>query len=485
MGRLLRSPLLMVWVEAVVRSGMGLVVLPMAVLMLPTAEMAIWLLFWSLMGLALLAASGLPPTLTRAAAYFAAGSRQLPTGFADDVPSALGDSPNWPAIHRLIATSGRIYHFVTPASALLLGTLGSISAWNLMALAGHPARLWLAFLGLVVWGCAQVQSDRWSALLQGLGCVAAAKRIECVSGLTRILFSAGMLLTGQGVLGATAGCTAASLLGWVLLRREVGRRIPDALSRPAYDGGLFRLLWPGVWRLGGMAWAAFFVYNGGTLLLAQISDADRVACYLLSLRLVLILQQAALAPAAAFVPRVIGALARKDAAEIRARTSQIVSLAVLIYASGAIGLILAGDLALEWLRPETRLVPSSMLSFLCVIYLLEMHQSIHTVLYVATNRVPFFWPAAISAAAIVGLGMLVAGPCGLYGIVLVQAVVQAAFNNWYPVRLSLGMTGWAFGDYLVSLPRAAVFMALALIKRRPAVEASPQDGGQMLTWQGI
>lgn len=483
MGRLLRSPLLMVWMETFVRMGMGLIILPLALLKLPAHEVSIWLLFWTLMGLALLAASGLPPTLLRAAAYFSAGANHLPTGFPGDGLPTCCDSPNWDAIHRLITTSGIIYLFITVASALLLGTLGGFSVWNLMSMAGHERRLWMAFLLLVAWGCAQVQTDRWSALLQGMGAVTVAKRIECSCGLARLAVSAAMILADQGLLGITSGNFAASLFGVVLMRRAVGRRTRQPARAAFFDVEMFRRLWPSLWRLGGMAWAAFFIYNGGALVMAQLSDARLIACYLLSLRLVMLLQQVAAAPVTAFMPRVISALARGDRVEIRHWTSRIVGLAVLIYAAGSAVMLTAGNVALQWVRADAHLAPTPVLVLLCLTYLMEMHHSIHVAVYVGTNQVPFFWPAVVSAAAIVVLAALAAGPWGLYGVVFVQALVQAACNNWYPVRLSLQLTGWAFADYLASLPQSMLELARDPFGRQATSRVVARQK-RSLTWEG-
>lgn len=473
----------MVWMETFVRMGMGLIILPLALLKLPAQEVSIWLLFWTLMGLALLAASGLPPTLLRAAAYFSAGANYLPTGFpGDDLPTRC-DLPNSDAIHRLIATSGIVYLFITAASALLLGTLGGFSVWNLMSMAGHEHRLWMAFLLLVAWGCAQVQSDRWSALLQGIGAVTVAKRIECSCGLARLGISAAMILADQGLLGITSGGFIASLFGLVLMRRAVGRRVRNSACAAAFDIEMFRRLWPSLWRLGGMAWAAFFIYNGGALVMAQLSDARLIACYLLSLRLVMLLQQVASAPITAFMPRVVGALARGDRVEIRHLTSRIVGLAVLIYAAGSAVMLTAGNVALQWVRADARLAPAPVLAILCLVYFMEMHHSIHVAVYVGTNRVPFFWPAILSAAAIVSLGALAASRWGLYGVVFVQACVQAACNNWYPVRLSLQLTGWAFADYLASLPQSMLELAREPFDRRAASRLAARQK-RSLTWEG-
>jgi len=126
---------------------MALIVLPVALTSLDGVELSLWLLLNSFMALALLADSGLSPTLLRAAAYYRSGADVLPMSFDGQslvkTNSLSKMDPNWNGIYSLIATSRRMYGFVAIASLLLLGVFGLASVRNLMPgfrVSGHIGR---------------------------------------------------------------------------------------------------------------------------------------------------------------------------------------------------------------------------------------------------------------------------------------------------------------------------------------------------------
>lgn len=448
------STLLVVWLETFVRFGAGLVVLPIAVATLGDVELSLWLLFGMMMGLALLADSGLSPTLLRATAYFRAGAMQIPASFSDpDYKGAHGE-PNWDGIQGLIATSRRLYLLVGIGSAVLVGVIGGAAVWNLMSMAEHSPRFWIAFGLLVLWACIQVQVVRWAGILQGLGKVLELKRIDLMIGLAKIVGFAALLMLGQGLLGVTCVGLAIAVINCIVTRTAVLRSLPPLSSKPKqFDQELARSLWPATWRLGLMSWGSYGVYNGGAIVVAQLPDAALVASYLLTLRIISLISATAQAPIVAYRPNVISALAERDLDRFRSLTIKIIRLSLSVYCMAALALVLAGDRVLVALGSETQLVPIGILLLLLLAYLLEVHHSIHCGLYIGTNDVPFVGPALASGAAIVGVGFIVVEPFGILGIVLVQITVQALCNNWLPVYLSLRLTRWRFVDYVLAVLR--------------------------------
>jgi len=455
---LLKSPLAMVWLETFVRFGTGLIVLPIAVVKLSDAEFSIWMVFNTIIGIAHLANIGLGPTLMRATAYFLTGARELPLHFSRD--QGVGDGkPNWERVHAVIATSGRIYVFVGLGALLLAGLLGIALIWNLMSMTDHAPRLWGAFAVLAVWSYIQVRIVRWSAILQGLGKVTVAKHIGILIGALKIATFSIVLWLGLGVLGICCAGLIVAALNIFLMRRAVLKNIEGGpIEWSCCDKNLFSQMWPATWRLGLINLGAYCVYYGGGLVVAQLPDVNLIASYLLTLRIVFLIRQIAQAPLAAYMPAVIASLAKRDMVVFRAWTSKIVMIALSIFVFGIVFLLFFGDTALGLLGSAKELLPPEVVLLLALAYLLEMHHSIHATLYIATNHVPFLWPALLSGAGVVGFGFLVVEPYGIYGLVLVQILVQALCNNWLPVYLSLRISNWRFVSYLVSLVRVPLIL---------------------------
>lgn len=466
---LLTNPLLVVWFEAFVRFGMALFVLPIALVKMQDVELSLWLLFNAMMALALLADSGLAPTLLRATAYFHAGASQIPQSFFSEEKFEIHREPNWDRIHAVIVTSGRLYIVIGFVSIILMGGPGVASVWNLMSMSGHNPRFWSAFALLVLWACVQVQIARWSGILQGIGKVAETKLIDSVASLSKILIFSAVLLMGQGVLGITIAGFVIGIVNLAVMRNAVMWSVPKTAEgslKSEFDSLLFSRIWPATWRLGLISWGAYFVCHGSAIVMAQFSDTKQISSYLLTLRVVSLISQVARTPISAYSPNVVASLAKRDLEAFRAWTVRIVVLALSVYCVGFCVVIGAGNYMLDLIGSETGLAPTGIVLLLSFAYLFEMHHSIHASLYIATNHVPFVLPALLSGSAIVVFGLLIVPSYGLYGVVIVQIIVQALCNNWYPVYKSLGISKWRFLDYLFSLIRMPVNFLFRLIRMK-------------------
>jgi O-antigen/teichoic acid export membrane protein len=473
MAKVTPRTLLVVWGENFARVGTNLVILPLALAYLPDNQFSFWLLFQSLMAFASLADSGLSPTLLRATAYFMGGALELPRSTDAGASVRRQEEPNWQGIHTLVATAGRIYIWIVLAAGVLMATLGLAASWNLLSMTGYSANCYTAFAFLVAWSCTQVAVARWSGILQGMGHVVSAKKTDVACSALTLVASSVALVLGGGLLALTVAGFGGALVNYFAMRRAVRRRLPRPGVPPKADRALLPAIGPATWRLGAINWGAYLITQGSALVVAQLSDPRQIAAYLLTLRLFNFLRQFAQAPMVAYLPNVVASLAKHDMDRFRAWTSKIVTIALVIFVSGAAGLIAFGDSALHVISTEKELLPRGIMLLLSLAYVLETHHVIHASLYIATNRVPFLWPAVISGAATVGFGLLVVPIYGVRGIVTVQIIVQALCNNWFPVYLSLRLSGWRFFDYLISLirtPHALLIQAARMMRQGGCVE---------------
>lgn len=78
---------------------------------------------------------------------------------------------------------------------------------------------------------------------------------------------------------------------------------------------------------------------------------------------------------------------------------------------------------------------------------LEMHHSLYGTLVISENQNPFVKPALISGVATVLLSLFLTMRIGVWGMLLAQGSVQAAFNNWWTVYRGIRGLGVSPGDY--------------------------------------
>jgi len=99
------------------------------------------------------------------------------------------------------------------------------------------------------------------------------------------------------------------------------------------------------------------------------------------------------------------------------------------------------------------LVSGWMYAVMAIGLVLETHHGAHSNLYVTKNHIPFLVPSLVSGALILGAGSLLAPEFGLLAVILVQFLVQLAFNNWYPVWLVCQDLGWTIPGYVRACAR--------------------------------
>ena len=143
----------------------------------------------------------------------------------------------------------------------------------------------------------------------------------------------------------------------------------------------------------------------------------------------------------------------------------------IIMVAGALGIIFVAPYLLELIKSQTML-PSRLI---CVIYLvvvaLELNHSECASVISTDNRVPYVVPSLVSGGVIVAMTFVVLRftTLGLLGVVLVQGIVQAAYNNWrWPLWVfrELDMSvGEFYRTGIVSLYQSVSSLWKSMLKR--------------------
>lgn len=455
--RLTRSPVLMSWASLLLQLGSGLVILPLLLKALGPQDLGLWFLFSIVLGFALLSDGGFGPSVVRAVAYFYAGRTALPTQMAQrhgPVDAVEGTTPYWQGIGQLMATLGRVYWLILALTAVLLALPGCLMVRNLVSLSAHPAISWLAYLATCVSALATVATIRWSSLAQGFGQLVQVRAIEIGVGLLRLGAYFVLLIGGQGLLALMLCTAVCALLTLTLQRRSTLAWLEGQAAeviergRYAYDPAIFTALWPATWRMGAILVGSYGISNAVSLLVSQSTDPALIASFLFSSRLIQIVRQLAQVPLYARLPQVIQLVARRETLAVKQFFSRAVALEMYLMLVALMVLALGGNALLAGVGLRPLLLAPELFVPLGLWAVLEAHHSAHAQLYMTSNHIPFLVPALLSGAAIVGLGYLVQPLYGVAGLVFVQLGVQAAWNNWYPVRLSLQWLDWRFADYV-------------------------------------
>ncbi len=456
--KILNNATFMSWSSYFVQFGSFLVVLTLLLKVYNDVEVSFWFLTTTIIGVALMADSGFGSALSRATAYFKAGADYLPRNKKEyDAKEKIESSePNVNQLRNLLATSNRIYLFLSFISTLLISVGGTLFIWNIIELSGHRTDLWIAFAILVPHCILAILGIKWSAFMKGLDFIAQEARFTSLLGVIRIILF--IILLSFKLKPVFLICTIFMLeifrflylRGFVLNWFEKNSIVLNGNMR--FDKTIFNSLWAASWRLGGIFWGNYFVEQGNSIIISQIPDAKLMASFLFTTRILEIIKNVSQITFYSKIPTVFKLTAQKDFKSIKYLSSQFMFLGILIMIVTFLLIGLFGNYALGLLNINKSLLATNLFVIMALTQFLDLHSSYHAGIYTSTNHIPFLIPSIVSGAIIVAIGFYILPIYGLMGIILVRFLIQLSFNNWYAMFLSLKLLKWPLYRYIYEFP---------------------------------
>jgi len=467
-----QAPVFTTWLSLFSNVGRQMVVLPFILSRFSDAEVSIWLLFFTIQGLALLANMGFGPSIVRAVSYFHSGAKTLPDSlysYKKQEKIAHNTAPNVEGLLKLLGTSFYIYFFVSIIGFITISGIGTSVIWNLMGQVGHKSNYWAAFAILIIISVIDIRAVLWNSFLQGFDQVAKFRFFQSIVYLCNAVIFIIVILSNGGLFSLMLVNLTGSIVLYFYFKKSVykefeGFGVKDRITKK-FDKVLFNKIWPATWRIGGVTWGGYCIIQGNSIIVAQLDNPKTIAMFLFTQRLLFMIRNFSQAPIYANLPRVFRFIAKKDFPSLRqyAGRSIFYSLSLLIAALVLVGLF--GNPLLQFFKFDIKIVPIEIYIIMAVSLLLELHHCIHTQIYIGTNHVPFLWPSLISGAVVIALGFTFVDKYGLLGLVLIQMLVQGAFNNWFSVYLSLKLMKWPFRRYIIDILEYGALPAIGKLKR--------------------
>jgi len=434
---LTQSEILWSFVFTGLRLGSGILVLPIALRSIPTAEMGIYYTFMSLSAFATLLDFGMVGTLGRSAAYAWGGAESFA---ARGLPVHGGSTePNRPLLASLTHVTRVWYYILAVAAGLLLSLVGTLFVNQRIHEAGLDSNMtwcWLFFTFVTAYG---LGTSFWNVLLTGIGDVRNVGRFGVISqAVSMILLVAGLLL------GFKVWAYAVSLFLGPAIDRYLARKrylhlldssLPPLVSRPDFD--ILVNLWPMTWRMGVSILGEFLIQRGNILIASAFLGLDMTAKYGLTLNLFSVLFQLAGVPLYVANPRIARAHVQRNISEVRRLFFPRAYGGFALALAGAVVLILIGREILVLIGSKTSMLSAGYATLLFLIMLLDKHQNSYTNLVLATNENPFVLTTVISGAAMIALSLVFTPRFGIAGLLLAHGLVQLACNHWWPVVCGL------------------------------------------------
>src|SRR4030042_1306730 len=199
--KIIYSPTLMSWTEQITIVVHGLVITSIILVKFDNISYSFWMTIKALVDFALLADVGFGHTLERSVAFFYSGSKKLPKNIKDyeDSEEYTG-APNIERLYALLCTSRGIYSVLSFLTILLLGSVGTLTLWNLLDMSHQSREFWLTFLLMMVQSFILIQSLKWRSFIKGIRQVATYSRFLTILGVIKIFGFLILLMINLGML---------------------------------------------------------------------------------------------------------------------------------------------------------------------------------------------------------------------------------------------------------------------------------------------
>ena len=464
--RLWDSPTFTTWGSTATRFLSLLLVLPLLLRRLTPAEIAVWYLLSTIIGLQTLADLGFAPTFTRLIAYGMGGAKH-----AGDVPtegrSTVGHSAaNWQLVEAVWSTMRVIYGRLTLLAVAALATLGTWALVRPMNALADPGRGWISWVFVLAVSATVLWANAYAAYLQGVNEIALLRRWEALTSLGAIVTSFVVLLAGGRLLALVIANQSWSLVGVVRnwqLCRLVGQGHFRRFRPAGIDREVFDVAWPSAWRSGlGISFSRGVLHASG-LIYAQVAEAAALSAYLLGFRFIQMISELSQAPFYSKVPLL---------ARLRSEGRFDDQLAVarrgmrIAYWTYVTGFVTVGLLAAPVLRAIGANVPfadARLWALLGAGFFVERYGAMHIQLYSTTNRIIWHVANGVTGSIYLAVSLLLLRPFGVYAFPIGVLAGYLSFYSWYSAMHVYRMFGTSFLAFERSVLLAPATLVLCYV----------------------
>jgi len=405
----------MLWANLTARVATAGVVLPLLLRRLEPGDAACYLLLGTLGALPLTGAAGFSPTFVRFFGYALAG-RAPANASADAAATTEGAAFT---VREIAGAMHRVYLGLALAAAPVVLGLGAWLLRQPVAGTTDPGRAWLAWLLAAAGAPFAVYTAASSALLQGTGHLAREQRWNAVFNALGGVVLLAVLAGGGGLLALVGAGQAWTVVAFVRLRLLAARSLRGAApagDRPVPFARIWARIWPPSWRSLVGTVMSLGVIQGASLAYAQVFSGERLASFLLGLRLIALVSEASRAPFYGRIPDFVRVYAGGDRGRLRALVAQGMRRAHAAYAAGVVGLLFLGPAVLAVVGAKTRFPARTFWIALGAAFFVERFGAMHVQVVSLANRIIWHWTNGISGAVAAGLAWALAPSLGEWSL---------------------------------------------------------------------
>jgi len=339
--------------------GAALLVLPLLLRKLTSAELGVWYVFMTISALVSMLDMGFTPTLARNVSYVLGGAKRLQKDGYKVVEQA-GDI-DYGLLKAMITASRRIFFFIAAAALVLLAVPGSVYILYVAKEQVNQQTVLLAWGVFVFATVLNLFYKFYTPLLQGRSLYAEFYKSSALANLGFIVVSAVLLEAGLGLLAVALGYLVSAMVGrWLSSRYfydvSFKAQLDQASAAAMSVAEIFGFMWHNAWRLGLGVIGAFLILRANTLLSSVYLGLATTAAYALTLQMFSVLQSLSTVVFNVQLPK----LAQCRITNQRKALIQTMELGLVcalgLFAFGTVMLLWLGATLIRWIGGKTGVV---------------------------------------------------------------------------------------------------------------------------------
>lgn len=448
----------------------GLLVLPFILRLLTPEEIGMNYLMLTVGSMVSLFDFGFAPQFGRNFSYIFSGAQVLHKEGVE-LNNAANRDVNYRLLSTMIGTAKSIYQIISIVVLVVMLTLGTLYIHKVthgFSNVNNSLLIWIVYSVSTFFN---VYYTYYTSLLTGQGKIMESKKAMVYSKLVYIFLVLILLFTGVGLLGVCIANLIAPFVSRYLSYRyfftaDLKNRINEFKVSKAEKHELFSIIWYNSKKLGLVFIGAYAITRFSMFLAGLYLPLAEISSYGLMTQLTGIILTIAGTLFQIMQPTLSSHKVNNNKEELLKTFSFTMGIMYTLFILGGVFLVYIMPTLLTLVKSNVLLPATSIIVLYLIVMLLETNHSTFATIIVISNSVPFMSISLITGG-LIALGSyfsLAFTNMGLIGLVLVQGIVQLAYNNWkWPVvvckEYGIGFFEFIYESFV------QVFVKLNSIKR--------------------
>lgn len=413
--------------------GSGLITLPLILHMLTPEEVGMNYLMLTVGSIVSLFDFGFSPQFGRNITYCYSGATKLCKTGVDNIETG---EVNYRLLATVIKTAKFVYHRLSVIVLIGMLTLGSYYIGyitNGFKNVNNSLIIWIVYSISTYFN---MYFSYYTSLLTGSGMINESCKAEMLNRIGYLCICVVLLLLGLGLFSIVIANLIAPFIQRYYcykvyyterLKKKMNFEIDKNEIKQTYD-----VIWYNAKRLGVNFLGSYAINKFAMFLIGFYLSLNIIASYGLLIQLTTVLTAIATTLFTTYIPKFSSFRVTNDIKGLKDYFSFSMLIYWVLMILGSCIIIIWGTPILYLLKSKTNLPNAELCSMYLMIALLEGNHSLSATLITTDNKVPFVKPSLISGGAIIILSFLSLRftNLGLKGVILVQGIVQLAYNNW-------------------------------------------------------